>query len=491
VYDFFLSKETFFNHNRAYLIATPILAFILPFIKIPTFQKVTTQELFVTLPEVLLSPQSVIEKTEIYNSINYISIIFYTGVSLFSLLFILKLTRILLLIFKNKAIKNGNYKLIVLPKSTNAFSFFHYIFLGSEIPKEQQNEIIQHEMIHSKQKHSIDLLLFELLRIVMWFNPIHYLYQKRITVLHEYISDNEVLKTKEKNAYFNTILSEAFSVENISFINQFYKKSLIKKRITMMTKRKSKNLNQLKYLLLVPVLTSMLIYTSCGVKKINQPTKIATEEVITTRADNVEPLNEIVVSTKENNQAVRVFLFENGASKIFYGKSLEYLLENEMKQSIKNKKINISFPEIKNGKFEKTKDVIVKIENHHVTNTYQPKDGEAVPYAIVEEAPIFPGCENSEHRSCFSQSVDQHVRRTFNSKLAKSLGLKPGKKRIFVMFKINEKGEIIDIQSRAPHPKLQEEAVRVIKTLPKMTPAKQRGKKVSIRYSLPIAFMVE
>lgn len=119
---------------------------------------------------------------------------------------------------------------------------------------------------------------------------------------------------------------------------------------------------------------------------------------------------------------------------------------------------------------------------------------EDVPFAIIEDIPVFPGCERgtkAEKKACFMQKISKHINKKFNSGLASDLGLSAGKKRIFVMFKIDKTGSITEIQARAPHPRLQKEAERVVKTLPKMTPGKQRGRPVSVRYSLPISFLVE
>jgi len=119
---------------------------------------------------------------------------------------------------------------------------------------------------------------------------------------------------------------------------------------------------------------------------------------------------------------------------------------------------------------------------------------EDVPFAIIEDIPVFPGCEKgtkAEKKACFSKKISKHINRKFNAGLASDLGLSAGKKRIFVMFKIDKTGNITEIQARAPHPRLQKEAERVVKTLPKMTPGKQRGRAVSVRYSLPISFLVE
>ncbi|REE83299.1 protein TonB [Lutibacter oceani] len=118
---------------------------------------------------------------------------------------------------------------------------------------------------------------------------------------------------------------------------------------------------------------------------------------------------------------------------------------------------------------------------------------EDVPFAIIEDVPIYPGCKGNkaELRACLQDKITKHVNRKFNADLASDLGLAPGVKRIFVMFKIDKSGNITDVMARAPHKRLQEEAIRVVKSLPKMTPGKQRGRPVGVKYSLPIAFKVE
>jgi len=104
-----------------------------------------------------------------------------------------------------------------------------------------------------------------------------------------------------------------------------------------------------------------------------------------------------------------------------------------------------------------------------------------VPFAVIENVPIFPGCEskknNADRKACMSEKVSKLVNRKFNTELGSDLGLS-GVNRIFVSFKIDKAGNIVNIRSRAPHPRLEQEAERVIKLLPKMTPGKQRGKPV-------------
>src|SRR5690606_7946430 len=112
-----------------------------------------------------------------------------------------------------------------------------------------------------------------------------------------------------------------------------------------------------------------------------------------------------------------------------------------------------------------------------------------VPFAVIENVPVFPGCEkekgNNAKKQCMSDKIAQFVNRKFNIELAGDLGLE-GKQRISVIFKIDKSGNITNIRARAPHPGLEKEAKRVIGLLPKMQPGKQRGKAVTVPYSLPI-----
>ncbi|MCK4562784.1 MAG: hypothetical protein KAT78_07750, partial [Flavobacteriaceae bacterium] len=171
VYDFVLKKETFFQWNRAYLIITSVLAYLLPLIKLQTLSQNLPQEYIVLLPEVMLSPTTYIEKQIDWSVILFMGLrwVFLVGITFASILFIYKLVRIFNLINKNSLTKTTNFSLVLMEGNSTAFSFFNYIFLGKTT--KQKEEIIKHELIHVKQKHSIDLLFFELQKIVFWFNP--------------------------------------------------------------------------------------------------------------------------------------------------------------------------------------------------------------------------------------------------------------------------------------------------------------------------------
>ncbi len=119
-----------------------------------------------------------------------------------------------------------------------------------------------------------------------------------------------------------------------------------------------------------------------------------------------------------------------------------------------------------------------------------------VPITVIENVPVYSGCDenmgNQAIKECMSSQISSLISQNFNIKLASSLDLPVGKVKIIVMFKIDKEGNVISIKARAPHPKLEEEAIRIIKLIPKMQkPGIQRGKPVIVPYTLPITFEVK
>jgi len=263
VYDLFLKNETFFTWNRVYLLVTPVLSVVLPFVSIGLIQQNLPQEFYVQMPAVIVGNS----KSEIGGDFPVwwlvLKNLWILGMIVCTLILCFKIFRIARL----KRLGSINYvdgnRLLILPETKTAFSFFDTIYLGKNIAKEKKENIIAHEKIHIQQRHSLDLLYFELFRIVFWFNPLVYIFQNRVASLHEYIADAEILRRTSKKEYYQNLLSEVFHTEEISFVNTFYKQSLIKNRITMLKKSKSPKNRMLKYLLLLPLLGSMLMYTSC------------------------------------------------------------------------------------------------------------------------------------------------------------------------------------------------------------------------------------
>ena len=119
---------------------------------------------------------------------------------------------------------------------------------------------------------------------------------------------------------------------------------------------------------------------------------------------------------------------------------------------------------------------------------------EEVPFSLVEDVPVFPGCEtlstNKEKAACFSEKISKIISRKFDVSLGAEYCLS-GVQRIYTLFDVAADGTIQNVQVRAPHPKLKKEAERVIGLFPTMTPGKQRKKPVRVKYQLPIVFKVQ
>ena len=135
-------------------------------------------------------------------------------------------------------------------------------------------------------------------------------------------------------------------------------------------------------------------------------------------------------------------------------------------------------------------DEIIEVDDVEVEEVEEDVE---VHFTVIENVPEYPGCEkgsNTQKRKCMSNKITKFVQRKFNTDLAGDLGLS-GKQRISVVFKIDKNGNVIGVRSRAPHPRLEKEAARVVNMLPKMKPGRQRGRAVVVSYTLPITFLVQ
>ena len=116
-----------------------------------------------------------------------------------------------------------------------------------------------------------------------------------------------------------------------------------------------------------------------------------------------------------------------------------------------------------------------------------------IPFAIIEDPPVFPGCTGTKEqkKKCLQDKITEHVAKNYNTNLSKDLGLTPGKKKVYVIFKIDKTGQVTEARARGPHARLEKEALRVVNMLPTLTPGKQRGMPVGVSYTLPITLHVQ
>ncbi len=374
IYDVFLKKETFFNWNRAYLLVTVALSVVLPFIKVAGFKEAVPQYFMVRLPQILSQTPNTIFLEEVvisgsntsHSFLWYFSLVLVIGSVLAILFFIMRLIKIIKLTYDNPKQKEGSVYFVRILKSTLAFSFFNYVFLGEKIKETERKQIIKHELVHVKQKHTWDLLFFEILRMVFWFNPLVYMFQNRMADLHEFIADSQAVKHNKKQ-YYENLLAQIFDTNQVSFINPFFNQSLIKKRIIMLQKTKSKQVQLIKYALLIPMVLGMLVYSSCS-EEATQPEVV--EQELTVQAQ-IELLKSSIEAKGELTDAEKT--------------ALQSMFINALKTHESDGIIEVVEEQSKTEKQDRNGEVVEVLEQESFGS-----DSE-VPFALIEQVPVFPG----------------------------------------------------------------------------------------------------
>jgi hypothetical protein len=457
VYQLLLRQETFFTYNRLYLLGTAALSFMLPFMQfdvinqqIPNLFRVELPAVFIgdTSPEVTslsqsLDPIFITQSTIAWGSV--FLTVYILGVLFSALIFVLKLRKLAGIRKIGNFTNTSGYRICEIPNSKEAFTFLRTMYLGAAISEAEKAHITAHEKVHIDQWHTLDLLVFEILKMVFWFNPMVYLFQKQLQSVHEFTADQMVAK-QDKTAYYQNLLSQVFGTTSISFINTFFNQSLIKKRIIMLQKSKSNRVSALKYLLVIPFIAGMLAYTSCANE--TEDTSVSSQDTevmqkITALSEAIMKVGEL---TDEESNALKLLTTENQSGDKIYLSVEEYIKDS---------------------------------------------NEEGVPMSVIENVPTYPGCEgnNDEKKACFSEKLTKYIVNNFDTSVADNSNL-TGNTRFVVQFKINKVGIVQDVSVRAPLPELEREAKRVINQLPKMKPGTQKGEAVNVMYSLPIVFKI-
>jgi len=307
IYWFFLKKDTFFTANRFYLLSSIILSFILPLFKVPVFYD-NSDVVYVVALEAITVTADKIESGIAQNLTLYqsILIVYITGASIFLLRFIFQLLQLAFLIRKFGVTKMDGLKIVKINSKYSPFSYFDFIFLNEKNFKDKNlKNILDHEKIHIRQKHSLDLIILEILTVIQWFNPFIWLYKTALKGIHEYLADEGLLAGgMNKTNYQNLLLSHTVGVQINDLTNNF-NQSLIKKRFIMMTKTQSKKFARLKMLLVIPM-TALLIlcFTFSFNKNLIGQSSTKTTELI--KAESVVDLTQDVKKDQTPNHVFTI-----------------------------------------------------------------------------------------------------------------------------------------------------------------------------------------
>lgn len=436
-YRLFLYKDTFFHWRRTALLCFFGVSLLYPMLNLQEWVKahepmVAMADLYATT----LLPEIVFDEVTITAGINWqditltsLKVIYLCGVILFSIRFIVQLISIIRLRIRCKAMQIQGVRIYALNKASGPFSFFHWIFIHPESHTEEElAEVLVHELTHARQIHSADVVFGEWMCIACWFNPFAWLMKREIRNNLEYMADQHVLQTGyDHKTYQYHLLGLAHHKAAATLYNSFNVLPL-KNRITMMNKKRTKEIGRTKYLMFLPLAGILMIVSN--IEMVARTTEKFAKEMMG------QVTEEVAMQAETTN--------------------IPELSTREIQE--------ISLPQGTKGK--------------EVTETQIKSVPDSVVFQVVEEMPDFPG-----GMKALMDYLSKNVKYPAEAHAIGAQG------RVIVSFTVKKDGSIADTKvERSVNPYLDKEAMRVIAAMPKWQPGKQRGEAVNVRFTVPVAF---
>ena len=323
VYHLFLEQERMYRFNRFYLLFSIIFSFSIPLMELRPNTGLPEISPSQNIPLSYYIQSAAPDKTEplatsgTFNTWPDVLIGCYL---LVSALLLARFLRNLYMLFKKvrhqQAIPYHEARLILNVESTGSHSFLNYIFVDrqSYLAGKVHFQILDHELSHVRQKHTLDILFLEILFALAWFNPVLLLYRKAILLNHEFLADESVLKSHQDTAgYQELLLSEILSANEFNITSKF-NYSVTKKRLIMMKKQANIKTALLKQFSLIPVLT-VAVFIFCGSAEAQQSPQTTSKRssiaVIQKTKDNKVKSNEVLFGIGKKGTYTRVGVSDN------------------------------------------------------------------------------------------------------------------------------------------------------------------------------------
>ena len=431
VYSIMLSRDTSYGRNRVYILLSILSALIFPLITMQTLKPWNIQFFGKILSEVFVTATANTNKAlnhgmSLSGLLQMIYSIYIIVAFIFISKLIIDLINLLFLIIRHR--DEGSRLIRFHGFNTSGFSAMGYIFINARLCPEDAGEIIRHEQNHLKQNHFIDIIFIELVKAVQWFNPVVYLYNRSLRAVHEYQADQECLSSGVPVInYQSLLLSQVFKSRAFNLTNSFSNPSLIKKRMLMMTKKRTSSLASVKILVVVPMVGIVFLAVS------------AFKEIPNSYIKKLIPEISGLNSTSEST---------SGLIPLPPPPPPPISESNETKQ--------FAIEELTKGP------------------GYEP-------YVVVEEMPMYPGGDPA-----LLKFIAGNTKYPENAKAQNIQG-----KVIIRFCVTPDGGVSLASVLKGVSPELDAEAMRVVNTLPSFRPGTQGGKAVPVWYMVPIAFTLK
>ena len=529
-YRLLLSKETFHRFNRLALLGVLLLSCLVPLIEVTTREASEMSQPFIALEDMLLMAESAPVMEEVSTPFPWrallllvylLGILFFLGRHLWSLGRMLRLFRA----SRKESLEDGITLFVHDEKEVAPFSWMNSIVISKYDLEENGDAILTHERAHVRNHHSWDLLLAEGCIFFQWFNPAAWLLKQELQTVHEYEADEWVIENGiDAKTYQLLLIKKAVGARLYSIANSFNHSSL-KKRITMMIKKKSNPWARLKYVYVLP-LAAVAVAAFARPEVSNELAEISNVKV----NDLTSIVKAREVKSVENSLdekfklSGQVMEYESkkpvpGASVVIKGTTMGTLTDKEGRFTLSVKKgdvLIVSYVGLQ------TQSVPVDAETNLViwtradvqsmeemvvvgyasdgqgTSSVEHSDKKVVAvvdvpktkkeviqeediFQVVEEMPEFPGGMGEAMKF-----IGKNIKYPVVAQQAKIEG------RVIVQFVVERDGSVSSVEiMRGVSPDLDAEAIRVVSMMPKWNPGKQRGRAVAVKYTMPIIFRLQ
>ena len=444
-------------YNRLYLLLAPLMALIIPLLELPLFfQKV--------IPTANVIPAIQLQEVQVTAfgstaaaeapllTIHQMLLLLYAAVGLVLLIRLgIQVARIRTLASAAKPIPFPAAEATVLQTEgqTPSFAFLHYVFLGDmkHLSTQEQQQILSHEMAHVRLRHTYDVLYYEILTAVLWFNPLVWLMKEELRNVHEFQADAEVLANCQPQEYSSLLAKEALFMAGIP-VGSYFQKPQVFRRLRML-QLYGQPTSKTRLLMALPVMLLLIVAFSAS--------KVSAD--VTPLVEDPASLTEILVTAPTQKASIPTNDQKNAG-----------ISQEAIPAAKKTEPATIAKDEFKNVKPFVT-----------IPPSEEEFPGEK-PYTYVEQMPMFKGGEGE-----MLKFMGRNIRYSKDAQDAGTEGL------VVLSFVVDEDGSLQDIVViKSLHESLDKEAIRVVEQMQgQWSPGRQNGRTVPVRYTLPVRFAIK
>lgn len=510
LYWLWLRRETFFRLNRVFILAAVLFSIGVPFIKIPVVEVAQPLPVaYLPNPELpvatkVLATKETVSEPMIFNWQALLFAMYITGAAVYLLVLAWRLLQLWQLCRRLPIEKKNGYSLVLLDnRHAPVFSFLHWLFWNENalLTETERQQILAHELVHIRQKHSWDILFFELLTVVFWFNPFLYLFKKEIRTVHEFLADQAGVQMTTPALYARLVYKQILQ-DRYSYLVQPFHSSHPNLRIAMLQRMPSSRFRLAKYaaIALAAISAEVIIAPKTVIAQTDVSVKSSGKLIVTGKvlsAESHQPLaHATVVVTGANTGSItnekgeyRLKLDNPPVSLTFsyvgyktlqvpYNAQQQLVVEMQRKDFVMEQVVVVAYRNqsaATNGHDSKPEPLTPPKPTEPQT------DLPAGTFVAVEQMPEFPGGKDALYK---------HI--MYNLRYPKEAREKNIQGDVFVKMIIDEEGKVGNVSiAQSTSPELNAEALRLAMAMPRWRPARQNNKSVAVSYILPIRFDLE